>query len=243
MKCSPTVGDDFFYAPPSQPGSPAAGPGEPQPPAVPAAEIVPGAPVGGAMPGMPGYSWQVQQQVHAQVLAEAPPAVPLSSATMVAAVAGIGSLVMMVGAWGPWVTMRVFTYSERIRGLHSGINGRYVLALAFVSLLAAGSALTTGQTSKQVRQISAGVIVAIGVIGLGIVIHDWTTLSDRIREANDYLTSFGDSFASTAPPGTTNPLAASGFDGIHVAKSWGLTLSGVGSAVTGLAGAYLFVVR
>lgn len=228
------VGDDFFFAPPPTSGAQPPQPTGATPPSDPGA-------------GMPGYSWAQHQAVQAQVGSDAGPSVPLSASTIVAAVAGLGALLMLVGSWGAWVKLTVFDEAQTVGGLNRDLDGKYVLALGIAALLVAGTAVTTGQTNLQVRQICAGVLAGLGAIGLGIVIHEWVTVSDQFRQANEYLTSFANSFSQSLPPNSTDPLASQFADGFanafHISKGWGLTLSGASSAVTGLAGAYLFIVR
>jgi hypothetical protein len=200
---------------------------------------------------MPGYSWHVHQQVQAEVRAGAPPTVPMSSATIVAAVAGFGALLMMVASWAPWVSMRVFSFHRTVGGLHSGLDGRYLLAMGFAALLTVVAAVVQ-QSNKQVRQVCAGALVAIGAIGLGIVIHEWSHISSAVSDFNKLFSTFTNSFQNsggvpgTGFPGTSttpgiNPFTPDLFS-IHVAKGWGLVASGVACSITGLAGAYLFLV-
>jgi hypothetical protein len=224
------VGDDYFFVSP---------PGQSAPPPVAPAQT----PQAGPMPGMPGYSWQQSQQVQGQVLADAGPAVPMSSGNLVAGAAALGSLLMLIGSWGPWIKIGIFHFNETVGGLRSGLNGRYVLALGIAALLTAGAAMTSGQTSREVRQICAGVLGALGAIGLGLVIHDWTTISDHARQVNGYADLIRSQAASQfgASPAAQSLLAS--FDGIHVARAWGLILSGAASTLTGLAGVYLFLVK
>jgi hypothetical protein len=192
---------------------------------------------------MPGYSWQQSQQVQAQVLADAGPAVPMSGGNLIAGVAALGSLLMLIGSWGPWIKVRIFHFSETVGGLRSGLNGRYVLALAVAALLTAGTAMTSGQASRQVRQICAGVLAALGAVGLGLVIHDWVTISDHARQVNAYTDLIKGQAASQLGASAAAQSLLASFDGIHVARAWGLMLSGVASSVTGLAGVYLFLVK
>lgn len=230
MLCA--VGDDFFYAPPGQGSA-----GQPQQPA-------PHAPVDpGPAPGMPGYSGYQHEQVWAQVRADAPPSLPLSSANVVAGVAVLGGLLMVVGSWGPWIKVGVFGFSETVGGLHDGLNGRYVLALAIAVLLTGGTAMTAGQESLQVRQVCAGVLVALGVVGLGIVIHDWVTVSDQVARVNSYTDAFRNQATSEFGASSQAQTLLNSFDGFHVSRAWGLMVSGVASAIAGLAGAYLFLVK
>ncbi|HVV75975.1 MAG TPA: hypothetical protein VHC43_08050 [Mycobacteriales bacterium] len=193
---------------------------------------VPGAPV----PGMPGYSWHQHQQVRAEVAAHAPPAVPMSSGTVLAAVAGLGGLLMVVGGWAPWVKVGVGTFvTQSVAGHERGLHGLLVLALGVAALLAAGTAVTA-QSNRQLRQICAGSLVALGAVGLVTVIHDWTTLTDHFRKLNDFIASINQyAIANGAAPGSTLDFT------LHIAKQWGLVLSGVATVVTGLAGVFLFL--
>jgi hypothetical protein len=160
-----------------------------------------------------------------------------------AAVAAVGSALMLVGAWGTWVKIGIFNISESVGGLHGGVDGRYVLALGLAALLTAGSAITTGQTNLQVRQICAGVLIVLGVIGLIIVVHSWVTISDQVERVNAFTQSFTDQYGQLGDGAATrNPLLAS-FDGIHVSRGWGLWLSGIASSITGLAGVYLALAK
>ncbi len=249
------MGDDFFFAPPPPGGVPgfdatAGAPAPPGPGVGPAAAVPPPGPPPGPTPGMPGYSWQMHQQVRAEVGAGAPTAVPMSSATVVAAVAGAGALLMLVGAWAPWVSIGFASFHQKVGGLHNGLDGRYLLGMGFAALLTAVAALVQ-QSNKQVRMICAGALVAIGVIGLGVVIHEWTTITGHVREMNQFFKEFSSSFggdpSSSGFPGSTgitgtNPLSSDLFS-FHVAKGWGLVASGVACSITGLAGAYLFLVK
>lgn len=216
-----------------------------QPPTSPDPVTVPGA-VAGAMPGMPGFSWQQSQQVQAEVRAAAGPAVPMSSATVVAAVAGLGGLLMLVGSWAPWLSMQFLGLSHKASGLDNGLDGRYVLALGVAALLAAGTAVTTGQVNRQIRQICAGALFGLGAIGLILVIHEWVTISDGVRDFNRVASTVGSSLHGSLPataPGTTGDAFSTLFQGLHVSRGWGLGLSGFASSVTGLAGMYLFLVK
>lgn len=219
--------------------------GVPQQPPVPAdPTIPPGAPPG-MTPGMPGYSWQQSQQTWAAVNAEAGPAVPMSPATIVAAVAGFGALLMIVGSFAPWVKVSFGSLGQSAGGLHRGLDGPYLLGMGVAALLAAGAAVTS-QANRQVRQISAGVLVLLGGVGLGIVIHEWT----HVTHAFNALKSFANQLTSTFPAttdasGSSMPLStefSSFLSQFHVTKGWGLMLCGVASSVTALAGAYLFLV-
>jgi hypothetical protein len=191
---------------------------------------------------MPGYSVFQHEQVRAQTHAAAPPAVPLSSANLIAAVAILGSLLMLVGSWGTWLKLSVFGFSDTAGGLHSDLDGRYVLAVGIAALLTAGTAMTSGQTSNQVRQICAGVLAGLGAVGLIIVVHEWLTISDHVRQLNALTKSFGSQFSTQLGSPAADQLLSS-FDGVHIARGWGLWLSGIASSVTGLAGAYLFLVK
>jgi hypothetical protein len=174
-------------------------------------------------------------------LAHQPPsAAPVSSANLIVGAALLGSLLMLVGSWGPWLKLSVFGFSDTAGGLHSEMDGRYVLALGIAGLLTAGTALTSGQSSHQIRQICAGVLTTLGVVALIIVIHEWVTISDHIRQFNAFAKPVLSQISSTSP--SADPYL-SAFDGIHVARGWGLWLSGIASSVTGLAGAYLFLVK
>jgi hypothetical protein len=186
---------------------------------------------------MPGYSWHMHQQVRAEVSAAAGPAVPMSAATVIAAVAGGGGLLMVVGGWAPWVRVGAGTFGEQtVAGHQQGLHGLIVLGLGVAAVLAAATAVSA-RSNKQVRQISAGSLAALGVIGLIVVIHDWTTLADHFRKANDFLRAFNQYLAANGGS------APAGFDiTLHIAKQWGLMLSGVASVITGLAGVYLLLV-
>lgn len=170
----------------------------------------------------------------------APASAPLSGATIVAGIAALGSLLMLLGAWAPWVSVQVFGVTDHVGGLHSGLHGRYVLAFGLAAVLASAMVLTS-QANLQVRNIGAGALVALGLAGLGFVIHDWGTVTDRFRDVNALVDQLGNQLGAGAPSG--NPFAQLGFDGFHVAKGWGLTLSGVASAITAISGGYLFVVK
>jgi hypothetical protein len=144
---------------------------------------------------------------------------------------------MLVGGWAPWVRVSAFGMSERVGGLHGGLHGVYFLALGVACLLAAGAAVTSGAANQQVRQVCAGALVVLGVAGLIIVVHEWTTVTSRIQAANRFISVFANSF----PNGGT--LLPAGFDGLHVSRAWGLSLCGLASAVSAVAGAYLFIVK
>jgi hypothetical protein len=182
------------------------------------------------------------QLPHAPPPATAPArsAGPRPDVPVAAAAAGFGSLLMLVGAWAPWVTVTVFSTSEHVGGLREGLNGRWVLALGFAAILTAGT-VAGAQANLQVRMVCGGVLLGVGVVGLGIVVHDWTTVADRFREVNTFFDQFRDRLATSADG--TNPLTTLGFDGFEVSKAWGLTLSGVASAITGLAGGYLLATK
>lgn len=196
---------------------------------------------------MPGYSGYQHEQVRAQVFADAPPAIPMSSANVVAGVAAAGSLLMLVGAWGPWVKLGFpfISYSHTVGGLTSGLDGRYMLGIAVAALLTAGTALTTGQSSLQIRQICAGALVGLGAIGLILVVHEWLTISDHVRTLNSFMAEFRTQLSqySQAVGGSTSDPFLSAGDVMKVSRSWGLWLAGIASSITGLAGAYLFLAR
>jgi hypothetical protein len=165
----------------------------------------------------------------------------MSNAVIVAGVGALGALLMIVGGWAPWVKVSFGGFGDQtVGGLHGGLDGGLVLGMGFAGLLAAGMAVTA-QTNRQVVQIGAGALVLVGAVGLIVVIHDWTTLSSHINQANAYFKDF----LSSAPTSGGIDVAPPGFDAsslFHVAKGWGLMLSGVASVTTGLAGAYLFLV-
>lgn len=197
---------------------------------------------------MPGYSGYQHQVVQAQVYADAPPAIPMSSASVVSGVALVGSLLMLVGSWGPWVKIGLpfFGYSRAGGGLTSGLDGRYVLGLGIAALLTAGTALTTGQSSVQIRQICAGALIGLGMVGLILVVHEWVTISDHVRTLNSFIDQFRTQLSqysqSVGGSTSTDPFLGVG-DTLKVSRGWGLWLSGIASSVTGLAGAYLCLVR
>jgi hypothetical protein len=193
---------------------------------------------------MPGYSGYQHQVVRSQVLADEPPGVPVTGANLVAGIAAFGSLLMLIGAWGTWVKITFFGQSAGFGGLHSELNGRYLLGLGIAALLTAGTALTSGQSSLQIRQICAGGLIAIGLVGLVIVIHVWTTISDGAEWFNDFAQSFAsgvDQFG--IDPSQRGAVLNAFAQGVHVSRGWGLWLSGIASSVTGLAGAFLFLVK
>lgn len=166
-------------------------------------------------------------------------ALPRGTATTVAAVAALSSVLMLIGAFGPWVTIHAFGVSQTGGGMRSGLDGRYILALGIAAMLAAGTAVTAGQDSKQVRQVCAGALVVLGITGLIVVIHEWGSITTHVRQLNGFINSFGSALASNTPGGS-DPFGA-GFS-LHVSRDWGLWLSGFASVVAGLAGAYLFLV-
>lgn len=186
---------------------------------------------------MPGYSWHVHQQVRGEVVAGAPPAVPMSTGTVVAGVAALGSLLMVVGGWAPWVKVGVGILGQQsVSGHQQGLHGLIVLALGVAALLAAATAITS-QSNPQLHRICAGALVGLGLIGLVVVIHDWSTLTDHFRKVNEFINSVNQSITSTG--GSTLP----GLDfTLTISKQWGLVLSGIASVVTGLAGVYLLLV-
>jgi hypothetical protein len=173
------------------------------------------------------------------VMATARYATPRTRASFAATAAAIGGALMLLGAWAPWVTVSVFNRSEHVGGLRSGLDGKWILALGIAVILAAAVAAAS-QANPQARMICGGVLLALGLVVLGIVIHDWTTVSDRVREVNTFFHQFGDQLNSSALGST---LAGLGLDSFRVSKAWGLMLSGVAGVATAASGVYLLVSR
>jgi hypothetical protein len=186
------VTDDYFgtSATPPAGGPPSQG--------VPGAYPAPtGAPAGWAPPASPYQS----QSAHG---------VTLSQSTMAAIGVAVAGLLTCVGAWGPWV--RVSAASEGFAldfgGLHSGLDGKWVLALGVIAA-ALGVALLTMPSGNELRTGSSIVLIIAGIVGVVLVGHEYVTISDHVSEINGAVPSYL---------------------GLHAGSGWGLWLAGFGSA-------------
>jgi hypothetical protein len=103
-----------------------------------------------------------------------------------------------------------------------------------VAALLTGAVAVLWQSNRSVRQVCAGILVAIGAVGLGIVIHEWSTISHASRAVNSLADGFG---ANSSLAGGESFGSLFSF---HVAKGWGLVIDGLACTVAGLTGVALF---
>jgi hypothetical protein len=186
------VGDDYFGAPltPSDPG----------PPVSPVQADVPAAfPQMSPQPAPSAMSFTV-------------------GGSVVAAWGGvIAALFMGLGALSPWLRIHGAGDDIEFGGLHSQLDGKWVLILAVVTLAGAVTPLALPPGSAARRYAAAGMAVA-GLIALIVIVREFVVLSNR-------ATAIDQDFAT--------------FVGLHVGSGWGLWQAGVGSAgalAAGIAG-------
>jgi hypothetical protein len=126
---------------------------------------------------------------------------------------------MCAGAFAPWVSASAYGASFHYSGMHSALDGRWLLGLGFVVAML-GVLLTASPQQRDARAAICAVCVVVGIVGLVIVIHQHDQLSSRLQVANDLLGSF-------LP--------------VHVGTGWGMWLSGLGCIGASLAGVLAFL--
>jgi hypothetical protein len=144
----------------------------------------------------------------------APAGVTVSQSGLAAIGVAVAGLLMCLGAWGPWLRATGFGANLDYGGLHSDLDGKWVMALGLVALVLGGLlyALPSGEGLRTAASIA---VLIVGIIGLVVVVHQYVELSDKLSDVNGAL---------------------GGLLRIHVESGWGLWLAGFGCAGAGATG-------
>jgi hypothetical protein len=144
----------------------------------------------------------------------APPGVTFSQTALAAIGVAVAGLLTSLGAWGPWLRITGFGASINYGGLHSELDGKWVLGVGLVTLVLGGLlyAMPSGHGLRTAASIAT---IVVGVIGLVIVVHQYIELSDKVSDINGALGAY---------------LS------VHVSSGWGLWLAGFGCAGAGATG-------
>jgi hypothetical protein len=131
---------------------------------------------------------------------------------------GIGACVAgalaCLGAWAPWFSLSIEGVTASFGGLHSHLDGDYLLVLGVIAM-ACGVALAALPAHSPSRPPVAMVLALVGIIGLIIAVRQYVHLSNTASQISNL---------SGMIPG--NAL------GLHAAAGWGLWLDGF--ACTGM---------
>jgi hypothetical protein len=197
----------------------------------------------GSPPPAPGPGYLTAPQLPVSAPGTEPAfVIPRSNATTVGAVAALAGLLMVAGAWAPWMSVSFDGIRRTASGLDDGFDGRYLLIIGIVALLLALGAVVQ-HASAQARQSCAALLVLLGVVGLIVVIHEWTTISAHVRQMEDLFRSLSAVANSSSSEGSTAPGVGFGaLAALHIGKAWGLVLSGLACGATAAAGVALFLV-
>jgi hypothetical protein len=144
-----------------------------------------------------------------QVAAAPAAAVTISASTLIGAGAAVAAALACLGAWAPWFSISLFGVSANFSGLHSQLDGRYVMVLGLVGVVLA-VALVVLPRGTPSRSGVLGGLALIGVVGFVIVARQYVHLSDT---ASMFSGTFG-------VPGVSQELS------IHAGPGWGLWLDG-----------------
>jgi hypothetical protein len=153
----------------------------------------------------------------------AAPSVTVSGRTLAAGGGVVAALFMCVGAAAPWLQISVFGVSVTRGGLHSPLDGKWLLLLGLVGL-AAAAALAVASSGTQLRQLAAAGLLLVAVVGLVFVVHQYVVISDKAGEFNTFLSDIG-----------------GGAVDVHMSSGWGLWLAGFGCAGAAAAAVLSFV--
>jgi hypothetical protein len=178
---------------------------------------------GGSLPPtIPPQGWQAP--VGTTVRPPATASVTVSAPTLAGIGGVVAALMMCLGAWAPWLHVGSLGIGLDFSGLHSHLDGRYIMILGFVALMLSAGLLVLPR-DHAIRTAAVAVLTLIGVVGLVLVVHEYVVLSDRASDINQAI----------GLSGVGNLLD------IHVQSGWGLWLAGLGCAGASAAGvaAYL----
>jgi hypothetical protein len=145
--------------------------------------------------------------------------VTFAQSSLAAIAVAVAGLITCLGAWGPWLHASGGGLGFDYGGLHSELNGKWVLGVGLIGLVL-GVVLYTLPSGHDLRRAVSIAVIVLGVIGLIVVVRQYVKLSDAVSEIN-------------------GPLGA--FLGIHVQSGWGLWLAGFGCAGLGVTGFFSLV--
>jgi hypothetical protein len=140
--------------------------------------------------------------------------VSVSQSGLAAIGVAVAGLLMCLGAWGPWLRATGFGASLDYGGLHSDLDGKWIMALGLGTLVL-GGLLYAMPSGHDLRSVAAVLAIIVGIVGLVIVVRQYVELSDKLSDINGVLGAY---------------LR------IHVESGWGLWLAGFGGAGAGATG-------
>jgi hypothetical protein len=131
----------------------------------------------------------------------------------------ISGVLMCAGALAPWLHAAADGESFHYSGMHSQLDGRWVLGLGAVVVIL-GVLLAAVPQGREARAALCAVCVVVGIVGLVVVIHQHDVLSSRLRLVNDVLGTYLQ---------------------IHIGAGWGLWLAGLGCVGASTAGGLAYL--
>jgi hypothetical protein len=131
----------------------------------------------------------------------------------------VSGALMCVGAIAPWLHAAADGETFHYSGMHSQLDGRWVLGLGVV-VVVLGVLLAAVPQAREARAALCAACVVVGIVGLVVVIHQHDVLSSRFRLVNDLLGAYLQ---------------------IHIGAGWGLWLAGLGCVGASAAGGLAYV--
>jgi hypothetical protein len=138
-----------------------------------------------------------------------PSTVTVSTRVLIGIGACVAGAFACLGACAPWFSLSVEGVTASFSGLHSHLDGDYLLVLGVIAM-ACGVALAVLPAHTPGRVPVATVLALVGVVGLVIAARQYVHLSDTASRISD--------LGGLIPGDVLN---------LHAAAGWGLWLDGL----------------